>query len=314
MPIHFCVINKTQFSDEEEEVKRVVRSTKEKRYEELSNLIKTIRNHRKIKDMASIIQSFEDLTRAYQKALPVISKEENGVTPRFFVRALAELEDFINEVWEDRDGRKNLSKNNGKALGTLRQKVRKYIKDFEADLAKFRESPDDGDDEDDEEEKAEEESESSEDEKPAVLQKQIGKEVKEKKPSKYQEDSDDSIDWGSDSDSDSDSSEEEAQYINIRERFLKKATDKDDKDVDDEKRKSKKIKGHLPKKHREDDDDNEGWETVTKGSATTAEKPKMFAKDAEIDISLVLNKLNEVSNSDAVVWRNATISTFLVSL
>lgn len=290
-----CRTNNKQFSDEEEEVKRVVRSTKEKRYEELSNLIKTIRNHRKIKDMASIIQSFEDLTRAYQKALPVISKEENGVTPRFFVRALAELEDFINEVWEDREGRKNLSKNNGKALGTLRQKVRKYIKDFEADLAKFRESPDDGDDDDDEE-KIEEESESSEDEQPVVVQKQIGKEVKEKKPSKYQEDSDDSIDWGSDSDSDSDSSEEEAQYINIRERFLKKATDKDDKDVDDEKRKSKKIKGHLPKKQREDDDDDGEWETVTKGSATTAEKPKMFAKDAEIDIRLVLNKLNEVRN------------------
>lgn len=64
----FCL----QFSDEEEEVKRVVRSTKEKRYEDLSNLIKAIRNHRKIKDMASILQSFEDLTRAYQKALPVV--------------------------------------------------------------------------------------------------------------------------------------------------------------------------------------------------------------------------------------------------
>lgn len=293
------LVSQQQFSDEEEEVKRVVRSTKEKRYEELSNLIKTIRNHRKIKDMASILQSFEDLTRAYQKALPVISKEENGVTPRFFVRALAELEDFINEVWEDREGRKNLSKNNGKALGTLRQKVRKYIKDFENDLAKFRESPDDGDD-DEEEEKVEEESESSEDEQPVVQAKAAGKEVKEKKPSKYQEDSDDSIDWGSDSDSDSDSSEEEAQYINIRERFLKKATDKDDKEIDDEKRKSKKTKGHLPKKQREDDDDDGEWETVTKGSATTAEKPKMFAKDAEIDIRLVLNKLNEVSSVSGV--------------
>lgn len=161
----------TQFSDEEEEVKRVVRSQKEKRYEDLSNLIKAIRNHRKIKDMASILQSFEDLTRAYQKALPVISKEENGVTPRFFVRSLAELEDFINEVWEDRDGRKNLSKNNSKSLGTLRQKFRKYIKDFENDLAKFRESPDDDDDE--EEEKPEEVSDASSDEDEAPAPKVV---------------------------------------------------------------------------------------------------------------------------------------------
>lgn len=55
--------------------------------------------------MSSILTSFEDLTRAYVKALPVIMKEENGVTPRFIIRALAELEDFINEVWEDKEGR-----------------------------------------------------------------------------------------------------------------------------------------------------------------------------------------------------------------
>lgn len=266
-----------------------MRSTKEKRYEDITNLIKAIRNHRKIKDMASILQGFEDLTRAYQKALTVIMKEENGVTPRFYVRSLAELEDFINEVWEDRDGRKNLSKNNSKALGQLRQKFRKYAKDFEADLAKFRESPDEEDEP--EEEKIEEESESSEDEQPAPKAVTFKKE--EKKAPKDADDSDDSIDWGSDSDSDSDSSEEETQYVNIRERFLKKNTEKDDKD-DDEKKKRKKDKEAKPRKRREDTDEEGEWETVTKGSSTTAEKPKMFAKDAEIDVPLVLNKLNEV--------------------
>jgi len=51
------------------------------------------------------ILAFEDLTKAYQKALPVVAKEENGITPRFYVRILAELDDFINEVWEDKEGR-----------------------------------------------------------------------------------------------------------------------------------------------------------------------------------------------------------------
>lgn len=273
-------------------MKRVVRSTKEKRYEDLTNIIKAIRNHRKIKDMASLLQSFEDLTRAYQKALPVISKEENGVTPRFYVRALAELEDFINEVWEDREGRKNLSKNNAKAFGPLRQKFRKYVKDFEADLAKFRESPDDEDEP--EEEKVEEESESTEDERKAPKAVTFKKE--EKKAPKEADESDDSSFWGSDSESDSDSSLEETQNVNFRERFLKKTTEKDDKD-DGEGRKREKKKEKEPKlrKTHEGSDDEGGWETVTKGSSTTAEKPKMFAKDAEIDVPLVLNKLNEVS-------------------
>lgn len=87
--------------------------------------------------------------KAYQKALPVVMKEESGQTPRFYVRCLVEMEDFINEVWEDRDFRKNMSKNNSKSLTSLRQKLRKYNKDFEEDIAKFRENPDQDDDEED---------------------------------------------------------------------------------------------------------------------------------------------------------------------
>ena len=35
-----------------------------------------------------------------------------------------------------------MSKNNSKSLATLRKKLRKYIKDYEDDMAKFRENPD----------------------------------------------------------------------------------------------------------------------------------------------------------------------------
>jgi len=51
------------------------------------------------------LSGFEELMRAYLKALPVISKEENGVTPRFYLRCLVEVEDFVNEVWDDKEGR-----------------------------------------------------------------------------------------------------------------------------------------------------------------------------------------------------------------
>lgn len=285
------------FSDEEEDVKRVVRSTKEKRYEDLSNIIKSIRNYKKIKDMSSLLSSFEDLTRAYAKALPVITKEENGVCPRFIVRALAELEDFINEVWEDREGRKNLSKNNSKSLGALRQKFRKYIKDFDSDMKKFRESPDAADDEDEEEEKKEEE-ESDDEEVAAPAAKAVSfkKEVEKVKVEKDDDDSDDSIDWGNDSDSDESSSEEEAYGANIRERFLKRPEkeDGDDGEKKKEKKKTKETKDSRKKKRQEEDDDV-GWEFVQKGkNSATSEKPKMFAKDAEIDVPIVINKLNEV--------------------
>lgn len=115
---------------------------KEKRYEELEGLIHSIRNHRKIKDFTSALASFEDLQRAFTKAAPIVLKEENGVPPRFFIRALSELEDWVSTAWADRDSRKSMSKGNSKALTSLRQKLRKYAKEFEADLSKFRENPD----------------------------------------------------------------------------------------------------------------------------------------------------------------------------
>ncbi len=34
-----------------------------------------------------------------------IMKEEGGVTPRFYLRILAEVEDLINETWEDKEYR-----------------------------------------------------------------------------------------------------------------------------------------------------------------------------------------------------------------
>ena len=39
---------------------------------------------------------FEEMCRAYTKASKVIDKE--GGVPRFYLRYLAELEDFVNEV------------------------------------------------------------------------------------------------------------------------------------------------------------------------------------------------------------------------
>ncbi|KAL5278443.1 EIF3C family protein [Megaselia abdita] len=246
--------------------------------------------------MSSILTSFEDLVRAYTKALRVITKEENGITPRFYIRCLAELEDFINEVWEDRDGRKNLSKNNLKSLGTLRQKVRKYIKDFEVEMKKFREAPDAESEEEVQKAESESESEDEDVKKPAPAVKAVSfkKEEKAPKPAKADDDSDSSVDWGSSDDSETESSEDENVYTSIREKFLKKQpTDKEDKYDKDDKKKEKKVKEKTHKK--KEDDDEEGWETVTKGSLV--EKPKMFAKDAEIDETLVLNKLLEIMSA-----------------
>ena len=50
----------------------------------------------KIRDVTRCLEEFELLGRAYAKARGVLDKE--GV-PRFYIRLLADLEDYLNEVW-----------------------------------------------------------------------------------------------------------------------------------------------------------------------------------------------------------------------
>merc|ERR1712037_1010974 len=163
------------FSDDEGDDKRVVRSAKEKRFEALYSIIKLIRNSMKIKDFNKMLTSYEELLKAYDKAKKVIVQEREkdklegkntkwwvGDSPRFYVRILVEMEKLINETWEDAAGRKAMSKVNGKSLGSLRQKLRKYMSENMADdIAKFDpeadeesgdedEEKDDDDDSDDE--------------------------------------------------------------------------------------------------------------------------------------------------------------------
>uniref|UniRef100_A0A3P9C8J9 Eukaryotic translation initiation factor 3 subunit C n=1 Tax=Maylandia zebra TaxID=106582 RepID=A0A3P9C8J9_9CICH len=123
-------------SDDEEDTKRVVRSAKDKRFEELTNLIKTIRNAMKIRDMSKCLEEFEQLCRAFLKSKNIVDKE--GIPP-FYIRLLADLEDYLNQLWEDKEGKKKMNKNNAKALSTLRQKIRKYNRDFESEIAAYKE-------------------------------------------------------------------------------------------------------------------------------------------------------------------------------
>ncbi|CAM9119315.1 unnamed protein product [Bubo scandiacus] len=125
-------------SEDEEDTKRVVRSAKDKRFEELTNLIKTIRNAMKIRDGTKCLEEFELLGRATPR--PSAWWTRRGV-PRFYVRILADLEDYLNELWEDKEGKKKMNKNNAKALSSLRQKLRKHNRDFERELSGYRQNP-----------------------------------------------------------------------------------------------------------------------------------------------------------------------------
>lgn len=297
----------TYSSDDEEETKRQVKSAKDKHSEQLHELIRSIKNGKKIKDFTKILPDFEELIKKYTKVKTVLDKESDGKTPKFLIRSLVELEDFVEQCWEDRERRKSMNKNNSKSLSSLRQKLRKYNKSIQNEIDTYRENPDQedsihsGDDA-----ASEKDEESSDDESldsvsfvkkpaaaPAPAAATVAEPSEKAKPKADDESGDESeTDWGS-SDDDSELSSDDDKYEgNLAARFLKRQDDKEDKEAT-----SKRTKKGKPEKAKEvkrkEDDEDKGWEPV-KGSVTTSEKPKMFAKESEINHQNVLKKLVEV--------------------
>uniref|UniRef100_A0A4W6G8V7 Eukaryotic translation initiation factor 3 subunit C n=1 Tax=Lates calcarifer TaxID=8187 RepID=A0A4W6G8V7_LATCA len=252
-------------SDDEEDTKRVVRSAKDKRFEELTNLIKTIRNAMKIRDMAKCLEEFEQLCRAFLKSKNIVDKE--GVPP-FYIRLLADLEDYLNQLWEDKEGKKKMNKNNAKALSTLRQKIRKYNRDYETEIAAYKEV-------------------------------NLGNVPQWFYDESTSSDEDDDEDWGSDTvDSGSESSDEgEGKSASLAVVFLKKTHDADKSSEKKLGKKKKPKKKERLEEEAEEEGGEEvegGWEKVKGGVPLVKEKPKMFAKGTEINTAVVVKKLNEI--------------------
>ncbi|CAL9699069.1 unnamed protein product [Knipowitschia caucasica] len=300
-------------SDDEEDTKRIVRSAKDKRFEELTNLIKTIRNAMKIRDMSKCLEEFEQLCRAFTKSKNIVDKE--GV-PSFYIRLLADLEDYLNQLWEDKEGKKKMNKNNAKALSTLRQKIRKYNRDYETEIASYKENPQESADEEEEKEAADtgDSSGSESDDANAKIPAPsfLKKKPEGPDPSKFlkgakgsddesssSDDDDDGEDWSSDSvGSGSESSDDgEGKSSSLAVVFLKK-TQESEKGSEKKTGKKKKIKKRGKEIIEEEPEEGEGeeveggWEKVKGGVPLI--KPKMFAKGTEINTVVVVKKLNEI--------------------
>uniref|UniRef100_A0A3B4GKW1 Eukaryotic translation initiation factor 3 subunit C-like n=1 Tax=Pundamilia nyererei TaxID=303518 RepID=A0A3B4GKW1_9CICH len=259
-------------SDDEEDTKRVVRSAKDKRFEELTNLIKTIRNAMKIRDMSKCLEEFEQLCRAFLKSKNIVDKE--GIPP-FYIRLLADLEDYLNQLWEDKEGKKKMNKNNAKALSTLRQKIRKYNRDFESEIAAY-------------------------------------KEVKSKTKSSRLFSMHcmnlwgggvnlgliRSVLWSKDCECAEQLPSGVIKSESCRVNVLLPNTASVLRSQDTEKpgvRKDERKKKPKQKEQIEEEAEEEGgWEKVNRGVPLVKEKPKMFAKGTEINTAVVVKKLNEI--------------------
>ncbi|KRY93188.1 Eukaryotic translation initiation factor 3 subunit C [Trichinella pseudospiralis] len=289
-PSHARPVQSLPFSDSDDDERRVVRPEKDRRFEELNELIRQIKNYRKISDMSKLLGGFEDLCKAFQKARALIDREGGG-TPRFFLRCLAELEQFVNEKWEDREGRRQMSKNNARGLTTLRQKLRKYMREFDLELADYKEAPDMSDRSSDA--TAGELSSDADDEVDMDKRESAARRVKKAVAKSDAEDEE--SDWEMSSSTDSELEDLTGKKMEELRRFFLKSTTRDDDERARKKLERKKRREDKEKPGEAKVEEEEGeWQQTIGSAAVVVEAPKMFEKESDINAEAVAKKLQEL--------------------
>ncbi|KAH9826453.1 Eukaryotic translation initiation factor 3 subunit C [Teratosphaeria destructans] len=130
-------------SDESEESDEdkvtVVKSAKDKRFDELEGTVRLIENAQKISDWHQINEQYDRMNRQ----IPALIRQLDGKPPKMYVKTIAELETSVNEAFEKQKVTpKKMNPIAQKGLNALRQKIRKNNRDYETDLKAFRENPD----------------------------------------------------------------------------------------------------------------------------------------------------------------------------
>ncbi|KAK5788559.1 hypothetical protein VI817_009517 [Penicillium citrinum] len=129
-------VSDSEDSEEEEKV-TLVKSAKDKRLEGLENTIRLIENAQKINDWAVISTEFDSLNRQ------IVKVAQSGPTPKVYVKAVADLEDFVNEtVTKQKSANKKMNASNQKGFNAVKQRIKKNNKDYAAQIEKYRAAKD----------------------------------------------------------------------------------------------------------------------------------------------------------------------------
>jgi len=229
-------------SSDEDDEKRIVRTEKSKRYDEMLTAVKTLKNHMKINDWVFITTDFDNLQKLLAKAKNITAKE--GI-PRFYIRACLSIEDLCLAATTDKE--KKMSTSNAKALNIMRQKLRKWTKEYAPQIAAYKANPLPSE---------EDEPEATKTKKPKPAKKP--KPEEKKKPTSKKKDESEDEDEG-DSEEEEDEDEDESE-------------DEGDSDEEDVKKPAKKPAKKRTKSSDEDEDDEEEWDPSD-------------SSDSEVDLS-----------------------------
>lgn len=123
-------------SDSDDEGRKVVKSAKDKLLDDMKESIESINVAKRSNTWSTVLTDFEKLGR-----LLVKSKQQNFGTPKFYIVCLGGLEDYIDATNENEKSEKTLNGAEARAFNTVRQRVKKTIKEYQVYYDQFRENP-----------------------------------------------------------------------------------------------------------------------------------------------------------------------------
>ena len=135
--------------DSDEDVKRVVKSAKDRRQEEMEATENAINNALKINDWTAISTGGLNVFLAlwhennqppeFDKLLRMIQRQQNvgDPIPPLFIRTTTQLESSVSDA-QSKDAKKKMNATNARALTAVKQKVKKTLKDFEKEAKQYQ--------------------------------------------------------------------------------------------------------------------------------------------------------------------------------
>ncbi|RVD85222.1 uncharacterized protein DFL_003549 [Arthrobotrys flagrans] len=118
---------------DEDGLRRIVKNKKDKRFEEIETSIRLIENAEKINDWFVISQEFDKLNKLVTKA------GHGDVVPKPYIKAVADLEDFMNETLvKEKTAPKKMNATNAKALNSIKQRLKRNNRQYEQEISQYR--------------------------------------------------------------------------------------------------------------------------------------------------------------------------------
>jgi translation initiation factor 3 subunit C len=123
--------------ESEDEGARVVKSAKDRTWDSLRDIVKKIHNAMKTDDWPKIQDEFNELNSKIDKSKRLIA--DHGL-PKFYVKVLAEVADFVTETLKDKEAIKRMKPVVTKALNQMRSQVKKHNENYTKEITHYREN------------------------------------------------------------------------------------------------------------------------------------------------------------------------------